>query len=59
MKNINRVSAFSAALCMIISQAAMIPAKVNAWDKTPAICLSYANNEIPNGALYTIDLLGN
>lgn len=54
MKNINRVSAFSAALCMIISQVAMIPAKVNAWDKTPAICLSYASNEIPNGALYMI-----
>ena len=54
MKNINRVSAFSAALCMIISQAAMIPAKVNALDKPPAICLSYANNEIPSGALYMI-----
>ena len=54
MKKINRVSAFSTALCMIFSQAAVVSAKANAFDEAPAICLSYINNEIPNGALYTI-----
>lgn len=54
MTKLNKIFALSAAFCITMSQAVIIPAKVNAEDAVPEICLSYVNNEIPSGALYMI-----
>ncbi|MDO5150086.1 MAG: RICIN domain-containing protein [Oscillospiraceae bacterium] len=54
MTKLNKIFALSAVFCITMSQAVMIPAKVNAEGAVPEICLSYVNNEIPSGALYMI-----
>lgn len=54
MRNIKKITAFSAAVCMAFSQTAMISPKADASNQSSGICVSYADNAIPSGALYSI-----